>query len=259
MFFAENEINAELLGVFKISREKYINKKAYKRSYDSLSIRLSGRGQFETVKETFTVKKGNVLYIPKNADYTQKSDGEKIIAIHFINSNSSGNKPEVITAEDIGYVEALFCRIYDVWKEKKQGHKYKCSALLYEILYILNCQEHSKIIQSVSGDSKIKLAIDYIHSNYRSNNTIEIKKLAEMCCVSETYFRKLFKKIHGVSPVQYTIDLKLEFASHLLRSQHYTINEVAYKSGFCDSKYFSKLFKKRYNCSPKVFQNNNDI
>ena len=256
MFFAENEIYAELLGVFKIKREKYVNKTAYKRNYDSLSIRLSGRGQFETDEKTFTVKRGNVLYIPKNANYNQKSNNEKIIAIHFINYNSNNDKSEVITVENIDLIEELVCKMYDIWKEKKQGHKYKCTSLLYELLYILNCQEHSKIIQSVSGDSKIKIAIDYIHSNYRST-AVEIKQLAEMCCVSETYFRKLFKKIHGVSPVEYITNLRLEFASHLLRSQLYTVNEVAYKSGFCDSKYFSKIFKKHYNCSPKKFQNQN--
>ena len=76
---------------------------------------------------------------------------------------------------------------------------------------------------------KIKKALDIIHSSYRTKQ-IEICELAKSCAVSETYFRKLFKKTHGVSPIQYVIDLRVDFASHLLQSRLYTISEVATKS-----------------------------
>ena len=75
-------------------------------------------------------------------------------------------------------------------------------------------------------------------------------ELADMCSVSSTYFRKMFKKIHGVSPSQYIINLMLEFASHLLSSNLYTVAEVSHKSGFNDTKYFSKLFKRYYGITP---------
>ena len=65
---------------------------------------------------------------------------------------------------------------------------------------------------------------------------------------------KLFKKIHGVSPIQYVIDLKLDFASHLLQSGLYTVGEAAQRSGFSDPKYFSRIFKARFSLSPKEYQ-----
>lgn len=40
MFFKENAISIELLGVFKINRRRYINIRSHARSYDTLSIRL---------------------------------------------------------------------------------------------------------------------------------------------------------------------------------------------------------------------------
>ena len=256
MFFSENELSLELLGVFRISRKTKITQKSHPRNYDSLSLRLSGSGKFKTENKAFKVQKGDVLYLPKNADYTQNTDGEKLIAIHFINySFNRKNKIEVIKAEDIPYIENIATKMYDIWKEKKQGYRYKCTSLLYELLYILNCQEHEQIIDSVTSDQKIKTAIDYIHTNYRSGD-IDISHLAEMCCISEVYFRKLFKKIYDVSPKQYILNLKLEVASQLLHSQFYTVNEVSDKSGFNDVKYFSKLFKKRFNMTPKEFQQN---
>ncbi len=259
MFFSENIISAELLGVFKIKREKYVNIKSHGRSYDSISIRISGRGEFKTNDSSFAVKRGDILYLPRDLDYTQKSDSETLIAIHFLNYGfKKGNNAEVITVDDIEYIEKTVIQMYDVWKQKKQGHQYKCTALLYELLYHINCQQHNQIIKLITHDSKIKNAIDYMHSNFR-NNVVEISELAKMCSISETYFRKLFKKIHGVAPSQYLINLKLEFASHLIRSQLYTVSEAAYKSGFNDTKYFIKLFKRHYGATPKEYQNNSNM
>ncbi len=259
MFFAENELSLELLGVFRINRKTKITEESHPRNYDSISLRLSGGGKFKTENKSFSVRKGDVLYLPKNANYTQKTDGEKLIAIHFINySFNRKNKIEILKAEDVAYVEKIATEMYDIWKEKKQGYRYKCTSLLYELLYFLNCQEHEHIIDSVTSDQRIKTAIDYIHTNFRSVE-IDISHLAEMCCISEVYFRKLFKKIYDVSPKQYILNLKLEVASQLLHSQFYTVNEVSDKSGFNDVKYFSKLFKKRFGYTPKEFQQNETI
>lgn len=259
MFFSENELSLELLGVFRINRKVQKVQKSHPRNYDSLSLRLDGSGKFKTENMAFRVQKGDVLYLPQNAEYTQNTNGERLIAIHFINYNFNKKaKIEIIKAEDTEYIEKIALQMYDIWKEKKQGYRYKCTSLLYELLYILNCQEHEHIIDSVTGDQKIKNAIDYIHTNYRTND-IDISYLAKMCSISETYFRKIFKIIYEVSPKQYILNLKLEVASQLLHSGFYTINEVSDKSGFNDVKYFSKLFKKRFAVTPKEFAKNKNI
>ncbi len=259
MFFSENELSLELLGVFRINRKTQITQKSHPRNYDSLSLRLSGSGKFKTENQAFTVQKGDVLYLPQNAEYSQNTLGEKLIAIHFINYNYNRKaKIEIIKAENTEYIEKIALEMYDVWKEKKQGYRYRCTSLLYELLYFLNCQQHENIIHSVTQDQKIKSAIDYIHTNYRSGE-IDISKLAKMCSVSETYFRKLFKMIYGVSPKQYILNLKLEIASQLLQSRFYTVSEVSEKSGFNDEKYFSKIFKKRFGITPKEFSKNENI
>ena len=258
MFFAENDISLELLGVFKIRREEIALKSASQRNYDSISIRTRGRGFFETPSGKLSVKKGDMLYIPKNAQYNQNTTGESVIAIHFINySFNKNNNIEKFSVDDIEFAEDIIRQMYDIWKEKKQGYRYKCT-LLYELLYLLNCQEHSKTLEGPSHDMRIKEAVDYIHSNFRSEQ-IEVSFLADMCLVSETYFRKLFKKLYMISPKQYIINLRLETAIQLLQSELYSVNEVCEKSGFTDPKYFAKLFKKRYNCSPKHFARNRKI
>lgn len=254
MLINENTISVELLGVFKINRKKYVNIRSQKRSYDTLSIRLSGHGEFRTEKGDFSVSRGELLYLPKSVEYQQRSEDETLIAIHFINSGSSTRgAAEVIPFDERDGIEELMTEMYDVWKSLKVGYQYKCTSLLYELLYFLRCREHDGAISAPSDESKIKRAIDMIHSSYRKEQ-IEVSRLADACALSEAHFRKLFKRIHGTSPVQYIIDLKLDFASHLLQSGLYTVGEAAERSGFSDPKYFSRLFKSRFSLSPREYR-----
>lgn len=256
MFFSENELSLELIGVFKLSRENSHKQTSHSRNYDSISIRLSGAGNFKAKDTSFTVKKGDVLYIPKNFEYSQSTHGETIFAIHFINySFSPKNTFEILTPEDIEYVEDIIRRMYDEWKEKKQGYRYKCTSLFYSLIYYLNCHAVENNIGNISPDNKIKKALDYIHVHFRSEE-ISISSLADMCSVSETYFRKQFKNLYSVPPNQYIINLRLENASQLLQSGLYTVAEAAEKSGFGDTKYFSRVFKKHFGQTPKEFSKN---
>ena len=83
MFFSETELSLEFLGIFKINRNKSEQKNLALRGYDSLSIRLDGIGIFNTESGTVKVSPGDVLYIPKNARFSQSTEGETILAIHF--------------------------------------------------------------------------------------------------------------------------------------------------------------------------------
>lgn len=254
MFFSENELSLELLGVFKLTRGKYSIHSNNQRNYDSISLRIDGSNHFETKDNSFTVKCRDLLYLPKNAQYTSATDGETIFAIHFINySFHAKNQIEIMAVDDIEYVENLVVAMYNNWKEKRQGYLYKCASIFYSLIHYLNCQSHEKMMGSISQDSRFKVAVDYIHTHFRSEQ-ITVESLACMCSVSETYFRKIFRQIYGQSPSQYIINLRLECASQLLASRLYTIAEVSKKSGFSDTKYFSRLFKIKNGITPREFQ-----
>ena len=255
MFFSASELSLELLGVFKIERSACSQESQDERNYDSLSIRIDGSGYFETKDSSYTAKTGDILYLPKNVHYHQKTHGETVLAIHFINySFRNKSTIEMISVEDKEYVINIVENMYKEWKEKKQGYRYKCISLLYSLLYFLNCQLHDNMIDAVSSDGKLKKALDYIHAHFR-HEQISIPKLAAMCTVSETYFRKQFKTIYSVSPTKYILNLRLEYSSQLIRSRLYSISEVSEMSGFNDVKYFRKLFKKYFHYTPREFQN----
>jgi len=255
LFFSASSLSLELLGVFKIKRGICALESYDERSYDSISIRIEGTGHFKTKDCSYTVEPGDIIYLPQNIHYHQETRGEIVLVIHFINySFHNKNTVEMLRVENNNYVISIIEEMYENWKEKKQGYGYKCLSLLYSLLYYLHCQAHDNIIDSVNPDGKLKTALDYIHSHFR-HEQISIPKLAAMCTMSETYFRKQFKAVYSVSPTQYILNLRLEYSSQLLRSRLYSISEVSEKSGFNDVKYFRKLFKKYFHYTPREYRN----
>jgi len=249
MFFSQEDNVFELLGVFMIERGKYYNKNSRMRTYDSLSIRLSGYCDFGYKNRNCRITPNGLLYIPQNADYSQITDGETIIAVHFLNYSSAGkNDFEFLPLENPEEFSDIILDMYNIWNEKAPGYKSLCTSLLYRIIYMAN-RQMSLNAPSGNPDTAITDAVGYIHKHYKSES-ISVAELARMSSVSETYFRRLFKRIYLVSPSQYIINLKLEYASQLLSSKLYTVGEVSEKSGFNDVKYFSRLFKKRYGQTP---------
>lgn len=73
-------------------------------------------------------------------------------------------------------------------------------------------------------------------------------------CVSEGYFRTIYKKCFGVSYNQDVIDSKIQKACYLLYTTAMSIYAVSVSCGFDDEKYFSRQFHKITKLSPSKFR-----
>ncbi len=91
------------------------------------------------------------------------------------------------------------------------------------------------------------------------NSDIKISDIAEICGVSECYFRRLFKEYSGESPMDFRQRYRIEKAKQLLLSDEgLTISEIAEELNFSDIYHFSKTFKKYTNLSPNNFLKTNE-
>lgn len=81
-------------------------------------------------------------------------------------------------------------------------------------------------------------------------------QIASEVHVSEDYLTNIFKKELGVSPWDYLIALRIDYGYNLLKNTGVPISEVSRRSGFHDSSYFSRVFKKIKGISPTKIRNN---
>ena len=66
-------------------------------------------------------------------------------------------------------------------------------------------------------------------------------------------YRKL-KTMTGMTPGEFIKHIRLKNAAQLLVSTHLTVSEIFYRTGFNNQSYFFREFKKRYNCAPNEYR-----
>ena len=83
---------------------------------------------------------------------------------------------------------------------------------------------------------------------------LTVEQLAKQINLSKISFQLRFKNQVGVAPHDYIIDRKISSALELLTRTDDSVTEVAYKLGFCNSQYFSTVFKRYVGLTPLAYR-----
>ncbi len=95
-------------------------------------------------------------------------------------------------------------------------------------------------------------AINYIQKNIRS--PLSLNEIADLVGLTSPYFSSIFKKETGQTFSDYTAACRLDIAKKMLRESDSTISEIADHLGYSDSKYFTKMFRKKEQISPSEYR-----
>ncbi|MBQ0733523.1 alpha/beta fold hydrolase [Aquimarina celericrescens] len=104
-------------------------------------------------------------------------------------------------------------------------------------------------IKDSCQDSFLQRVIQNIN-NHLSNDYFGVTMLCKEIGVSERQLQRKLKTITNKSPNQLISSIRLNKAKELLISNHSTISEIAFQTGFSSPSYFSKCFKKEFAVSP---------
>jgi len=104
---------------------------------------------------------------------------------------------------------------------------------------------------------RIKPAIDYMETNFTKNTPLE--ELAAMANLTPNYFHRAFKRILGCTPYDYMLKKRLNKAKHLLTTTDLQISEIAELTGYENSYYFSRTFKKNSGKTPSQVRKNSPV
>lgn len=132
--------------------------------------------------------------------------------------------------------------------EKAIGH-YESS-----IMQHVATKEESQDINLASSEEAIEFAVQYVHQNYMKH--ISLQDIANKCHYSVSHFSMRFKTQTGMSFITYLNEYRLEKAFDLLVTTQKGLSEIASSVGFDDTKYFSRLFIRKYGKSPNRYRKN---
>lgn len=99
----------------------------------------------------------------------------------------------------------------------------------------------------------IEIAKDQIRKTYMSDE-ISLNTIAAEVGMSPSYFSSIFNKEMGKTFVKYLTEIRMDRAKELLMCSSMKTSEIGYEVGYKDPHYFSYIFKKTQNCTPKEFR-----
>lgn len=259
-FFSLYTLDYNLASVFSMRqrwRQKGVFQMNVPRTTSCLLYFCGCTGIYRESGKRFVAPKGSVVYIPEGAVYkTSFTDFDDTptdtILIEF--SLLFPNNEHFCTSEKIAVLkhgsDVLLDKLFNLAADEQVSPAVSTASIkatTYQVLNLLSrTHRHEKILSN--RFSSIAKGIDYLESDFRQEKTIE--DISEMCYVSPAHFRRLFKEYAGVSPTEYRINSRIEYAKKLLSLGSMTTAEVSREVGFEDPAYFCRVFKKRCGVSP---------
>lgn len=151
-------------------------------------------------------------------------------------------------------------KIISISRSNDKNKLIKCRLLIGQLLIYIT-DNNSSISNNNSNNNlkkskrlqKLMPALSYVKRRYYEQ--ITVAKLANLCFMSISSFRSNFSIETGMSPQEYIIHTRMQYAKHYLESTSMTIQEIHKKCGFPDTANFYKQFLKRYGVSPSEYRN----
>ncbi|NRR30608.1 helix-turn-helix transcriptional regulator [Oxalobacteraceae bacterium] len=100
--------------------------------------------------------------------------------------------------------------------------------------------------------AKLRWLDQYIESTL--SHPISLAELAHQVGLSEYHFCRVFKGATGMSPYNYVLRKRIEFARLCLAADHTSIQDVAFMTGFGDPIQFAKQFKRLSGMTPSAYR-----
>ena len=194
---------------------------------------------FIKTNENIALKKGSIIFIPKNtpyeAEYIQDGTTAKVFSFDIISKDLPDIFKSYFTKEHSTYME--ICKNINGLKASSSIY---LAAKIYELLYTIE-KESSLLPPRFKG---LLPAITEIHHNYNKNE--KILYYAELCHMSESNFRKLFKEYSGKSLIEYRNLLRISEAKRMIDSGEFTVIEAAYHTGFNNMSFFYEVYNRNF-------------
>ena len=183
----------------------------------------------------------------KRYDVLSRERGE-CIDVFFHADRVISPQTFVISVSQSEKIGTLFKRLFSTWVSEKKGYHFESISLLYRIF--AEIQKDDTIPKQHL--QKIAPAMEIIHNNFLTTD-LPLGMLADACHMGKSYFQKLFKEIHGISPKKYIIQMKINHACDLLRLERYSVTQIAELCNFSDVYFFSRQFKDYMGTTPTQF------
>jgi len=149
-----------------------------------------------------------------------------------------------------GATRHLVRRIGQELRLRRPGAALVVEGLLFELLGTLVRQRRAAPVRP--GEARLRRALDYLESHYRSRLTLA--EVAGAAGIHPSYLAELFRERYATSVGEWVRNRRLEFVRDALRDPATPISSIAFQAGFADQSHLTRLFRARFGLSPAEYR-----
>lgn len=226
------------------------------RQTDGLVYVLSGSVEYKDKTKSFIAKKGNIIYLSENSSYESNiiDDNYSFIVINFIFKKEKNEQfeSELFVFNTPFELDNKFIKLNKLWAVDTIENKLKAKSIVYDIYSKLCAISIKDYLPNESKTKILEIGDSILENCY--NSDLNIAKISEKYEISEVHFRRLFKKMYGLSPIKFVQNIRINKAKQLLLDENVSISNIALECGYDDAFYFSRIFKKVTGVTPSEYR-----
>lgn len=232
-----------------------------------ISYYLRGQDHLIIGKHHYSAKEGDLLFIPPRRMHGSQSGAKQsnfeMLQVKFrINKSFSSFSPSLPVYLHVGYPSDLLFVFHFLINEYHMQLTQRDTVMRLNLaLMVMLIQRLSQLkgtnryAMSLKDFRFVEKRIEKI-KRYIETNSVHELTLADIASrhgYGVSTLGHVFKQHVGISPIKYLINHRLSKALELLGHTDRKLEDVALACGFKNEYYFSRLFKKRYNQSPRRY------
>ncbi|HBG02118.1 MAG TPA: AraC family transcriptional regulator [Firmicutes bacterium] len=262
---------------YKKQDEEYTMPEAHYHDYYEIYYLYSGERHYLLEDRIYHITQGDLVFIPPNIVHqTAESGGtgsHERMLIYFTDSFLSGflSKEERanllgcfrqklkalrLSAVDQTLLEAILSKMrkeerrHLVWSSLYQ------KILLSELLIVASRRASEQLEDYFYPEGpvhqKVHNIVRFMGENYQQ--VLSLGELGERFFVSPAYLSRAFKRVTGLTLVEYLNTVRIKEAQRLLRESDQTVSDVALAVGFSSHTHFGRTFKQMTGLSPIMYR-----
>ena len=238
-----------------------------------------GNGTLVIEENAHRYQAGTYSVIPHNVCHTTVSDGGMLCRCEYLFIDVEGfleatypndrrfaerlaglvnHHPLVGGMKENAKISQLLLALIDEMRQKRPFYLVSARGLLLSLLIELARAAEVDQTQLTEPSAEKNLvildALNYVSSRYHED--IKINALAEACHMSETHFRRVFREIMSIGPLEYINMVRVEMACNMLRTTDYSMDTIARRSGYPTMTTFDRNFRRVTGYTPMQWKKN---
>ena len=220
---------------------------------------IEGQGKLHTQGEVRELCAGDLFFsFPAEPFAIESVDSFRYMYISFLGAR--GNQlMEKLEVSPRSFLFSSCQEVIPVWLQGIQSPSdlsdIASEAVLLHTFAYLGRRLEKFSTRDRQGVNLVSAIQKYVDEHF-SETEFTLDKLGKELKYNKKYLSTVFKKHVGVGIVEYLHSVRIQHACTMLHQGFSSVSDVAFRCGYSDAQYFSKVFKSKMGVSPRAYTEN---